>query len=260
MLSLEVLSVRLAPQETDVLLRLIDESGVGVLRPEGSCDSSQAGIGEASSSCYAVTVAENGAPVPRTAYRILETRGTDSFLLLTWRLPAGLFGAAVQLRTWIDLVRNRLVVLLLLITTLYMSGQFVIFTFMGPQLSIKTKPTGAYDDRSCHVYQEGRMFSVMSGKIGARVDTAWATALIAPYRAPTDDDWRAAACGSRWRPGGFWWPTRPGIREGSARASWGQSPTHSPSPWSSQWRKPTLPPGPKPRFSSKGRYSGTSGR
>jgi hypothetical protein len=40
-----------------------------------------------------------------------------------------------------------------------------IFTFMGPQLSIKTKPTGAYDDRSCHVYQEGRIFSVMSGKI-----------------------------------------------------------------------------------------------
>ncbi len=40
-----------------------------------------------------------------------------------------------------------------------------IFTFMGPQLAIKTKPTGAFDDRSCHVYQEGRMFSVMSGKI-----------------------------------------------------------------------------------------------
>jgi glycine/D-amino acid oxidase-like deaminating enzyme len=39
------------------------------------------------------------------------------------------------------------------------------FSFMGPQLSIKTKPTGAYDDRSCHVYQQGRVFSVMSGKI-----------------------------------------------------------------------------------------------
>ena len=31
-----------------------------------------------------MTIAENGAPVPRYAYRILETRGTDSFLLLTW--------------------------------------------------------------------------------------------------------------------------------------------------------------------------------
>jgi len=63
--------------------RLIDESGVGVLRPEGSCDSTQPGIGEASSNCYAVTVVENGAAVPRLTYRILETRGTDSFLLLT---------------------------------------------------------------------------------------------------------------------------------------------------------------------------------
>jgi hypothetical protein len=40
-----------------------------------------------------------------------------------------------------------------------------VFTFMAPQLSIKTKPTGAFDDRSCHVYQEGRVFTVMSGKI-----------------------------------------------------------------------------------------------
>jgi hypothetical protein len=83
-LSLEVLSARLAPGETDVLLRLIDESGIGVLRPEGSCDSGQPGIGEAASNCYAVTIVENGVPAPRYAYRILETRGTDSFLLLTW--------------------------------------------------------------------------------------------------------------------------------------------------------------------------------
>lgn len=47
----------------------------------------------------------------------------------------------------------------------YIPGFRDIFTFMGPQLSIKTKPTGAYDDRSCHVYRDGRMFSVMSGKI-----------------------------------------------------------------------------------------------
>lgn len=83
-LSIEILSARLAPGETELLLRLIDESGVGVLRPEGSCDSTQPGIGEASSGCYAVTVVENGTPVPRVATRILETRGTDSFLLLTW--------------------------------------------------------------------------------------------------------------------------------------------------------------------------------
>jgi hypothetical protein len=40
-----------------------------------------------------------------------------------------------------------------------------VFRLMGPQFSVKTKPTGLYDDRSCHVYKEGRVFSVMSGKI-----------------------------------------------------------------------------------------------
>ncbi|WP_225773480.1 lysozyme inhibitor LprI family protein [Inquilinus sp. Marseille-Q2685] len=83
-LTLEVLSAKLAPDRTDVLLRLVDDSGIGVLRPEGQCDSSQPGIGEAASGCYAVTIAENSAPVARYSYRILETRGTDSFLLLTW--------------------------------------------------------------------------------------------------------------------------------------------------------------------------------
>lgn len=37
--------------------------------------------------------------------------------------------------------------------------------FIGPQLSIKTKPTGSVDDRSCYVYNNGRVISVMSGKI-----------------------------------------------------------------------------------------------
>jgi hypothetical protein len=83
-LTLEVLSAKTGPGETDVLLRLIDESGIGVLRPEGQCDSSQPGIGGTTSECYALTIVENGAPVGRYAYRILETRGTDSFLLLTW--------------------------------------------------------------------------------------------------------------------------------------------------------------------------------
>jgi hypothetical protein len=39
------------------------------------------------------------------------------------------------------------------------------FRFMGIQLAVKTKPIGSFDDRSCHVYREGRKFVVMSGKI-----------------------------------------------------------------------------------------------
>lgn len=40
-----------------------------------------------------------------------------------------------------------------------------VFRFAGIQLAIKTKPVATYDDRSCYVFQSGRIFSVMSGKI-----------------------------------------------------------------------------------------------
>ena len=52
-----------------------------------------------------------------------------SFLLLAWRLPARIDRRAGGPKTWADLGRNRLIVLLLLITTLQISGQFAVFTF-----------------------------------------------------------------------------------------------------------------------------------
>src|SRR5690348_14998786 len=48
----------------------------------------------------------------RVAYGGIGALGFVSFLLLTWRLPGGLFGVPVQLRTWLELARNRLVLLL----------------------------------------------------------------------------------------------------------------------------------------------------
>ncbi|CCE02925.1 MFS transporter [Bradyrhizobium sp. STM 3809] len=74
----------------------------------------------------------------RAAYLAVGAAGAVSLLLLAWRLPSGLKGAPVELKTWSELGRNRMVVLLLLITTLQMSGQFVIFTFMGPLLKALT--------------------------------------------------------------------------------------------------------------------------
>ena len=47
----------------------------------------------------------------------------------------------------------------------YIPGFRDRFRFVGPQLSIKTKPFGSFDDRSCYVFRRGRVFSVMSGKI-----------------------------------------------------------------------------------------------
>jgi DHA1 family inner membrane transport protein len=71
----------------------------------------------------------------RMVYGGIGVVGCVSFLLLAWRLPRGLIGAPVDIKTWTDVGRNRMIVLLLLITTLQMSGQFVVFTFMGPLLS-----------------------------------------------------------------------------------------------------------------------------
>lgn len=71
----------------------------------------------------------------RTAYLCIAALSCISFLLLIWRLPPRVSGVAVELKTWVSLGRNPLVVLLLLITVLQMSGQFIIFTFMAPLLT-----------------------------------------------------------------------------------------------------------------------------
>jgi len=75
----------------------------------------------------------------RAAFGGISVMGALSFLLLMWRLPAGLVGAPVDLKTWVDLGRNRVIVVLLAITTLLMSGQFAVFTYMGPLLSKLTQ-------------------------------------------------------------------------------------------------------------------------
>ena len=75
----------------------------------------------------------------RAVYGGIGAVGCISFLLLAWRLPGGLTGTPVDLKTWVDVGRNRLIMLLLLITTLQMSGQFVVFTFMGPLLASLTR-------------------------------------------------------------------------------------------------------------------------
>ena len=75
----------------------------------------------------------------RAAFGGISVVGVLSFLLLMWRLPAGLVGTPVDLKTWADLGRNRVIVMLLAITTLLMSGQFAVFTYMGPLLSRLTQ-------------------------------------------------------------------------------------------------------------------------
>jgi len=73
------------------------------------------------------------------SYGAIGVAACIGFVLLAWRLPGGLPGAPVDLKTWLDVGQNRLIVLLLLITTLQISGQFVVFTYMGPLLSRLTR-------------------------------------------------------------------------------------------------------------------------
>ena len=106
----------------------------------------------------------------RTAYGGIGGLGLASLVLLTWRLPRGLFGAPVALRTWLDLARIRLVLLLLLVTTLYMSGQFVIFTFMGPLLA---RLTGASADAASLVFALYGVFGFTGVAIASRIVDGW---------------------------------------------------------------------------------------
>jgi DHA1 family inner membrane transport protein len=75
----------------------------------------------------------------QAAYAGVGALGVVSFVLLLWCLPGKLVTPPVDLRTWLDLGRNRMVVLLLAITVLQMSGQFTVFTFMGPLLKKLTE-------------------------------------------------------------------------------------------------------------------------
>ncbi len=70
----------------------------------------------------------------QAAYGAIALISGLGFGLLMWRLPAGVTGAPIDLTTWVALGRDPLVVLLLLVTILQMSGQFVVFTFMAPLL------------------------------------------------------------------------------------------------------------------------------
>ncbi len=106
----------------------------------------------------------------RAVYGVIGLIGCVSFLLLVWRLPRGLIGAPVDLKTWAELGRNRTILLLLSITTLQMSGQFVVFTFMGPLLA---KLTGAGPDAIGLVFALYGIFGFIGIAVATRIVDSW---------------------------------------------------------------------------------------
>jgi DHA1 family inner membrane transport protein len=106
----------------------------------------------------------------RMAYGGIGALGFVSFVLLAWRLPGGLLGAPVDLKTWTDVGRNRTIGLLLLVTTLQMSGQFVVFTFMGPLLK---RLTQAGPDAIGLVFAFYGVFGFVGIAIATRIVDSW---------------------------------------------------------------------------------------
>jgi MFS transporter, DHA1 family, inner membrane transport protein len=106
----------------------------------------------------------------QVAYAGIGAGGVLSFLLLAWQLPRKLYAAPVALRTWIDLGRNRLIILLLSITVLQMSGQFTIFTFMGPLLK---QQTGASADAIGLIFALYGGFGFVGILIATRIVDSW---------------------------------------------------------------------------------------
>jgi MFS transporter, DHA1 family, inner membrane transport protein len=106
----------------------------------------------------------------RTVYGGIGGIGCISFLLLAWRLPGGLVGTPVDLKTWADVGRNRTIMLLLSVATLQMSGQFVVFTFMGPLLA---KLTHAGPDAVALVFLIYGVFGFIGIAIATRIVDSW---------------------------------------------------------------------------------------
>jgi predicted MFS family arabinose efflux permease len=71
----------------------------------------------------------------RVAYGGIAAIAFVSSLLVAWRLPIGLAGVPVDIKTWTALFRSPLVLTLLVITTCQMAGQFVVFTFAAPLMA-----------------------------------------------------------------------------------------------------------------------------
>jgi len=105
-----------------------------------------------------------------TSGRRWENRGVLRTILLMWRLPARVAGAPVDLKTWVALGRDPLVALLLLVTFLQMSGQFVVFTFMAPLLQ---RLAGAGPEAIAIVFSLYGIFGFVGNVIATRLVDSW---------------------------------------------------------------------------------------
>lgn len=89
-------------------------------------------------------------------------------------LPAGTRGAAISLRSWTALAHSRAILLLLLLTVVQISAQFIVFTYLAPLL---TRLAGAGGETIAAFFS---LFGVM-GFVGNLIATRLVTTLK-PFR------------------------------------------------------------------------------
>jgi len=77
----------------------------------------------------------------RATYALIGTLAALGFLALLLGMPRGLKGTPVIFATWRAVARTRALMLLLLITTLLATGQYVVIAFAGPLLIQLTNAT-----------------------------------------------------------------------------------------------------------------------
>jgi len=72
----------------------------------------------------------------QASYLAIGALSLLGFVLLLWRMPHGVQTPPVELATWRTVLQSREILRLLLLTVLLTSGQFVVFTFLGPLLRL----------------------------------------------------------------------------------------------------------------------------
>ncbi len=68
------------------------------------------------------------------SYGVLAAAGGAIAVLLFVGLPPALYGAAVSVRSWAEIARNRRILVMLLTTALAVAGPFATFTYLAPIL------------------------------------------------------------------------------------------------------------------------------
>jgi predicted MFS family arabinose efflux permease len=70
----------------------------------------------------------------RATYGLFGAAALAVAVLLWIAIPGGLRGVPLSLANWGEIARNRLMMIILVITVLWTSGQFVLFPYLGPLL------------------------------------------------------------------------------------------------------------------------------